>query len=363
MSDIDLEITSDIELLSVSPEDEADVRNAVRKRILGSLRYQSMSSRFDSITNAHPETFEWACKASSSNQLYWDNLGDWLRSGTGVLWVNGKPGSGKSTLMKHILEKKNSPWSYLHQWSSGYKLCIAHHFFWNSRADEQKSKAGMLRAILFSVLDEWPDLIPIVFPERWAQYYSEELSLTSSPWTKTWSVERLESAFGCLLNQNKFPLKLFLLIDGLNECGDDHEELASLLASIAHRAHSQVKTCVSSQRLSVFKHHFGACPHLQLQQVTFNDIKRYVHNTFQADKAFQDLRRQNPEGADRLLNDIMDMADDVFLWVRIMVRNLLQGIKNLDNISELRQRLQAPPRDLELLYEHLRRCIDPLYLP
>jgi hypothetical protein len=277
--------------------------------------------------------------------------------------VNGKPGSGKSTLMKHILEKENSPWCYLHQWSSGYKLCIAHHFFWNSGADEQKSKAGMLRAILFSVLDEWPDLIPIVFPERWAQYYSEELSLTSSPWTKTWSVERLESAFGCLLNQNEFPLKLFLLIDGLDECGDDHEELASLLASIAHRAHSQVKTCVSSQRLSVFKHHFGACPHLQLQQVTFNDIKRYVHNTFQADKAFQDLRRQNPEGADRLLNDIMDMADDVFLWVRIMVRNLLQGIKNLDNISELRQRLQAPPRDLELLYEHLRRCIDPLYLP
>ena len=57
-SGIDLEIISEIELLSVSPEDEAHVRSAVRNKILGSLRCQSLSSRFDSITNAHPETFE-----------------------------------------------------------------------------------------------------------------------------------------------------------------------------------------------------------------------------------------------------------------------------------------------------------------
>ncbi len=56
--DTSREIASEIEMLSVSRIEEERVRTAVGNKILGSLRYQSMFSRFDSITNAHPETFQ-----------------------------------------------------------------------------------------------------------------------------------------------------------------------------------------------------------------------------------------------------------------------------------------------------------------
>jgi hypothetical protein len=55
-------------------------------------------------------------------------------------------------------------------------------------------------------------------------------------------------------------MKLVLLVDGLDECDDDHEDLASLFANISHSGLSNVKACVSSRPLPVFKHHFGTFP-------------------------------------------------------------------------------------------------------
>lgn len=31
-----------------------------------------------------------------------DSIAEWLESGSGVYWISGKAGSGKSTLMKHL---------------------------------------------------------------------------------------------------------------------------------------------------------------------------------------------------------------------------------------------------------------------
>lgn len=306
-SNKDLEVVSKIEMLSVSSEEEKLVRTRVRSKILASLKYQFMVSRVDSITNAHAQTFQWACEGPKSDQLHWDNLAEWLRCGSGLYWMNGKPGSGKSTLMKHIINS-NAARQHLRAWAAdeaGYdlsnRLCIASFFFWNSGTDEQKSKAGMLRAIIFSVLEEWPDLIPVLFPEVWAEYYSQELSLADYPWMRSWSTQRLEAAFRYLLNQNEYPLKLFLLIDGLDECGDDHEELASLLKTIADRNFPNVKACISSRRLLVFKDHFCGCAQLNVPDLTFNDISQYAQDTFQSNKFYQKLRCQNIEAADELI--------------------------------------------------------------
>jgi hypothetical protein len=84
--------------------------------------------------------------------------------------------------MKHIVES-HTTLQYLKEWAlrpgeslEGNNLCIAGFFFWNSGIDDQRSKAGMFSALLFKVLDEYQDLIPVVFPERWAQYYSEPIN-------------------------------------------------------------------------------------------------------------------------------------------------------------------------------------------
>ncbi|KAJ3503407.1 hypothetical protein NM208_g16522 [Fusarium decemcellulare] len=63
--------------------------------IVSSLNYNSRPVRFDSIPQAHKDTFQWAFDS---------RLADWFVSGNGTFWISGKPGSGKSTFMKFIAQ-------------------------------------------------------------------------------------------------------------------------------------------------------------------------------------------------------------------------------------------------------------------
>ena len=60
-----------------------------------------MKSREQSISPAHKSTFEWALQPQPDGSDLGD-LSAWLRSKSGIYWVRGKAGSGKSTLMKFL---------------------------------------------------------------------------------------------------------------------------------------------------------------------------------------------------------------------------------------------------------------------
>lgn len=53
------------------------------------------------------------------------------------------------------------------------------------------------------------------------------------------------------------------------------------------------------------------------------------------------------------------MADGVFLWVRLVVYSLLNGVGHHDSPSALRQKLKALPKDLDELFDKLLGSIDP----
>jgi len=63
------------------------------------------------------------------------------------------------------------------------------------------------------------------------------------------------------------------------------------------------------------------------------------------------------------IHEIVEKADGVFLWVVLVVRSLLNGIRNRDDVLVLQQRLRRIPRELEPLYNHLLSLIEPIYLP
>jgi hypothetical protein len=78
---------------------------------------------------------------------------------------------------------------------------------------------------------------------------------------------------------------------------------------------------------------------------------------------FQRLARKEPDDAPALVQEIVDKADGVFLWVKLVVRSLLNGIRNTDQKSHLWERLRLLPRELESLYNRLLDLIEPLYWP
>jgi hypothetical protein len=369
------EITARFEMLDVSDVQETKLRRTVQKGLLETLTYSSMTERYEDIIEAFPDTFNWALEDSMEYQTPWSNFPEWLKAGSGIYWISGKAGSGKSTLMKHIFDDSRT-YNYLNQWvrndngcnetNRDVRFCLATFFFWTSGTREQKSQNGLLRALLHQVLSSFPELISIVFPELWAKRYltlirnAQDFDCHPQKFNEVLTLGRLTSAFRNLAQQTMVPLKLCFLVDGLDEFNGDHEELASLF-QMATKSPS-IKICLSSRPWVIFEQIYASRPSMRLQDLTYNDIKHFVSNKFDLSPAFGILQEYDPHSAELLRNEIIEKAEGVFLWVEIVVRSLLFGIRNQDDIVILRQRLTSMPQKLEDLYHHLLGLIEPVYL-
>jgi hypothetical protein len=89
---------------------------------------------------------------------------------------------------------------------------------------------------------------------------------------------------------------------------------------------------------------------LILQDLTYRDIEMYVSDMLGEHQRMLELKKEDPEGAPQLVTEIVDRASGVFLWVKLVVRSLLDGLSNYDRVSDLQERLWILPVDLEDLY-------------
>jgi hypothetical protein len=358
LSDLEQRVTTDIDLLDISQEDEDKVRLAVAENILDSLQYPTMTHRYEEIVEAYSETCDWIFREPDSEAHPWSSFKDWLSRGDGIYWVNGKAGSGKSTLMRYIFDDARTS-EYLQKCSKDVLITTATFFFWNSGSVEQKSQAGLLRALLFQILDQQPYLIPTILPWSWGTIYSRSVARQPQVGKESWTVTKLMKAFKLLAQQRSVDVKLCLFIDGLDEFAGDHEHLALFLKDIV--TSENVKVCLSSRPWVIFEDNFRGYPTLRLQDQTQNDIQHYVHGRTYNNSAFRSLAEREPKKTLDLIKEIVRKADGVFLWVKIVVESLLRGVRNRDGIPDLQQRLRMFPRELGPLYEHLLGHIEPLY--
>jgi hypothetical protein len=113
-----------------------------------------MDTRVLQIDSAYGETLKW---------LYEDpgpGIAEWFRSGTGVFWIQGKPGSGKSTAMKFLLQNEITRRLLNNSASSGAWLLIG-TFFTNRAERIQSSWRGILHSMIYQLLQHCPSLTGI----------------------------------------------------------------------------------------------------------------------------------------------------------------------------------------------------------
>ncbi|KAF8851727.1 hypothetical protein BDZ45DRAFT_808104 [Acephala macrosclerotiorum] len=97
-------ITAQVEMLDVCQDEEKDLRSSIGRKILESLSYPCMTDRYEDILQAHPKIFDWIYSDTKTWQLPWSDFRKWLADDGGLYWIHGKVGSGKSTLMKYIVD-------------------------------------------------------------------------------------------------------------------------------------------------------------------------------------------------------------------------------------------------------------------
>lgn len=139
---------------------EAKINLKIQKRTLRCIWFRRMNDRRIDIGAPHRRTLEWALKADSGQA--WDSLREWLMTGSGIYWVSGKAGSGKSTLMK-FLHSHPDTMRCLSSWA-GERCNVGDFFFTYRGGPEQNTQQGLSRALLYLILDACPGLIKDALP-------------------------------------------------------------------------------------------------------------------------------------------------------------------------------------------------------
>lgn len=86
-----------------------------------------------------------------------------------------------------------------------------------------------------------------------------------------------------------------------------------------------------------------------------------MRERFLGNGAFKKLAAREPELSSQLIQAVVSKGG-VFLWVFIVVKDLLRGIRNRDTIPDLWRRLNALPREIESLYIRIMSQIDEVHL-
>lgn len=127
-----MKVAAAVETLAVSDSRELKLRDHIQVKIIEGLQYSLMRSRYEDVEDAYPNTCHWIFDTPAPDQLSGSSFGDWLRQGTGVYWMNGKAGSGKSTLMKYVYDDDRTR-RYLGMWTSDTPLSCGYVLLFEQR--------------------------------------------------------------------------------------------------------------------------------------------------------------------------------------------------------------------------------------
>ena len=336
-----------------------DKGNLLQDVFLEALSFTSMEDRKEEVSEAHLKTFEWIFSGEDKNEPQrigfkpGSNFVQWLKSNDrgNIYWINGKAGSGKSTLMRFVYDHKRTR-ENLQSWAGASQLTMAGFFFWTSGSVEQRSQVGLLRSLLYQLLQQHKELIPLAFLEAWIKYWDmSTVDRIKSP--LTWSLPLLMKGIERFLENASKDIKICLFIDGLDEFDGNHADIIAFFKNIARSFHQRAKVCLSSRPWNVFEESFQSVPNLKLQDLTHGDMMRYVHDKLQKDPRVGVSIRKDLEHNQNILEEIVGKADGVFLWIILVVRLLFDRTRTEGTILELQELLQTYPTDLDDLFRHL----------
>jgi len=359
------------------------IATALQNIILDTIRVPETHQRYDEITEAHVRTFGWLLRdealdgrgnlsvsdfdsqfsgqsdPSFSSRVREEDdtkrveardlLIKWLRDESGIFHICGKPGSGKSVLMKYISSHPQLL-CLLKAWAGSSALSVGTFFLWRPGTSSQKKLPGLIRGLLHSLLSNSQDLVPIAFPE---------LSKSPAAFIRTQSPmddRGVRKAFNNILDwlAAGSAHRTALLIDGLDELDGDFPDLVRTLFHWVDHCRGSLKILVSSREWNIFEKSFSNCPRIRLHEVTMRDMEIFISERLDSNDEFLEF-----DSGVRLdiKYTIATKAEGVFLWVALVLRITEEALLAGDSPSELLVKLAECPPELEELLSRILESI------
>ena len=314
--------------LSTKPRgaDAPSLTQEQRQNLIDSLKFEQIDARQMTIKRAYAKTCQWLLK--NPEYINWLDVTN-LYDHHGFLWIKGKPGTGKSTMMKFILNNS--------QRKMKNKLIIS--FFFNARGENlEKSTIGMYRSLLVQLLERMPEL----------QYVFESMGFTTynSSNNYQWSVEQLKELFESAIQMlERSPVLCF--IDALDECEEGQiRDMVTFFQQLGEQAAStgiQLQVCFASRHYPHITITKGLSLVLEGQEGHNQDMASYIDSN---------LKIGHSQVAKQIKLELQEKARGVFMWV-VLVVDILNKEHDGGRIHALRQRLRDIPDDLHELFRDI----------
>ncbi|KAI0443472.1 hypothetical protein F4803DRAFT_561576 [Xylaria telfairii] len=311
------------------------------RRWLKILAFPEMNSRANSIPTAAVDTCAWIFKHPKFQR--------WVTTQEPqILWILGHPGTGKSTLMKYVAE-----WPHRSSKDGSISQYITSFYFYNLGAQLQRTASGLLRSVLFQLLQEFPNCVES-FKEHQIQ-----LDIAAKDEEVLSGLNLLSLLENTLRNALEVT-SVWLFIDALDECGnemgdpdDETEEVRGLIRDLTNLQHV----------LGYSTHHLricGSCRHYPNIASKDGELKIFAEVENVADiKVF--VERELQEGiaeaeADvtvRLQNAIAKNALGSFQWTKLVTSKALSMHRAGKSTIQIIRQVQTAPRQLSTLYHNI----------
>jgi len=301
--------------------------------LLHSLAFERMGERERNITKALSETCDWI--------FHHRRFGVWadprnIPSHDSFLWVKGKPGTGKSTMMKRLLSWAGS------DWSNDINL----YYFFNARSAEQleKSSIGMYRSLVHQLLSTQRDIRPC--------FLANFASKATSGKVDKWQVVELQNFLIDLVGSGTLP-PVNLFIDALDE-GDVHDirQLVIFLQKTARHAtkrRTPLRICLSSRHYPSISIPETGHIVLENEPAHYADMEKFIQ-THLLDAHAQEM--------DEVRMNLLHKSAGIFLWVVLVVPGLNDLIDNGERLDVVLAELDRTPGDLDALFSDILRRSD-----
>lgn len=246
-----------------------------------------------------------------------------------LLWMNGKPGAGKTVLASLVIEKC--------QQTIDFRVI---YFYCKQSDDSRDTFASLACAVIWQVFRQDPSL---------ADYLFENCSSRGHP-TNLKSDE--ESCFELARVILQCPEKVYIVIDGLDECKEHEQEkiikfFCSLIDGIPKERSDSLRCMLIGQNDNTSKKLLAQRPKLRIRdEDNIEDIAAFAY------RESKNVQGLTPERADRLANDVKNYSRGMFLYAKLVMENLT----NLWSEEEVEQELQVRRILSKFFANHVRLC-------
>ncbi|CVL12480.1 uncharacterized protein FPRN_15076 [Fusarium proliferatum] len=314
-----------------------DFQDQAGKAWLQSLWFPAINRRYETLGSPAEHTCHW---------LFGDeNFHNWLNGRNqeryqGLIWIKGKPGSGKSMLMGEAFRRATQRQAK----ASAPSQTAA--FFFSGKGDElEHSVFGLFRSLIYQLCSKNP-----IFMQSFQEICDTKTKTGCFMASEalTWQEAELKAALENMILQ-KTSRKLLIFVDALDECDSGSvRDLAYFWRKITKSAFASgidLKVCLSSRHSPFVT--VSDCPEIIMEQHNGHDISTYLKQRIEIGIGIHNAQWQILE------EKIRERSDGMFLWVVLVVDELLRSWDEGRNLEYLTKRVENTPQALETLFSEM----------